>query len=78
MSELAHREYRVLGKIVRKLSDPDESIELLRGTALGGLGNEVVEELVSGFSDIPDMNLPEVNVRITGAALEIVPIAIYV
>jgi hypothetical protein len=78
MTELAHREYKVLGKIVRKLSDPNESIELLRGTALGGLGNDMVDELISAFKELPDMNLPTVAVRITGPAVEIVPIAIFV
>lgn len=78
MAELAHREYRVLAKIVRKIEDPNESIELLRGTALLGMGNDMLDELLGAFTELPDMNLPTVAVRVTGPALEIVPIAIFV
>lgn len=79
MTEISYREYRVLGKVVRKLEvNSEESIDLLSGTALGGVGEEMMNNLVSGFSDVPGMNLPRVDTRITGPALEIIPIAIFV
>jgi hypothetical protein len=37
MTEIEHKEYRLLGKVVRKIEEgSDETIDLLRGTGLGG------------------------------------------
>ena len=79
MVEISHREYRLFGKVVRKLdSDTEESIDLLRGTGLGGIGKEPLQQLVGAFDQMEGMNLPEVSTEIAGPALEIVPIAVFV
>jgi hypothetical protein len=79
MIEISHREYRLLGKVVRKIeADSDEFVDLLLGTGLGGIGREVLEELVNALAQAPGMNLPEIETQIAGPALEIVPIAIFV
>lgn len=79
MTELSNKEYHMLGKVVRKLEeDSEEPIDLLLGTALGGIGEDTVEQLVNVFADTPGMNLPTIQTKITGPALEIVPIAIFV
>lgn len=79
MAEVAHKEYRLLGKVVRKIeSSSDEGIDLLRGTGLGGVGEEMLDKILSGFNQMESMNLPQVSSNVPGPALEVVPIAIYV
>jgi len=79
MAELAHKEYRLLGKVVRKIeSTSAEGIDLLLGTGLGGVGDEALTGILSGFNEMEDMNLPDVSPKVPGPALEVVPIAIYV
>lgn len=79
MAEISHKEYCLFGKVVRKIEkDSDEVIELLRGTGLGGIGKEELKQLVETFNQAEGMNLPEVETEITGPALEVVPVAIFV
>ena len=79
MTEINHKEYRLLGKVVRKIEkETDESIDLLRGTGLGGIGKETLDELWGAFNQLEGMNLPEIKSEILGPALEVVPIAIFV
>jgi len=79
MTEISHKEYRLLGKVVRKIErDSTDSVDLLVGTGLGGIGKDTLQGLVGSFGQMPGMNLPEVVTEINGPALEIVPIAIYV
>lgn len=73
------KEYRLLGKVVRKIEEgSQETIDLLRGTGLGGVGQEALEELWGTLNQMEGMNLPEVRSEIGGRALEVVPIAIFV
>lgn len=79
MTEIEHKEYRLLGKVVRKIEkDSEETIDLLRGTGLGGIGKETLDTLLAPFNQLEGMNLPEVKTEVRGPALEIVPIAIFV
>jgi hypothetical protein len=80
MTELSHKEFRLLGKVVRNLSEEDEVIDLLRGTGLGGVSDEVLQELLAAFKEmeVQGFRLPRVETKIMAPALEVVPIAIYV
>lgn len=79
MTEIEHKEYRLLGKVVRKLeAGSGETIDLLRGTGLGGMKREKLMELFGAFSNIEGMNLPEIETELQSPALEVVPIAIFV
>lgn len=79
MTEVSYREYSLLGKVVRKVNDESEPpIDLLMGRSLRGLGDEVLEQLISALKGTPQMNLPEIRTKIPAPALEIVPIAVYV
>ena len=79
MTEISYKEYHLLGKVVRKIeADSADTVDLLLGTGLGGIGKDTLQELVGMFGQMPGMNLPEVETEISGPALEIVPIAIYV
>ncbi len=79
MSEIIFKEYRMLGKVVRKVDSEDDSpIDLLMGYALRGFNDEILEQFLDVFSNTPELNLPKVKTKIPAPALEIVPIAIYV
>ena len=79
MTEISHKEYRLFGKVVRKIEkETNESIDLLRGTGLGGMGKDILDELWNAFNQIEGMNLPKIESEIFGPALEVVPIAIFV
>jgi len=79
MAEIGYKEYRLLGKVVRKIEqDSEETIDLLRGTGLGGVGREALEQLWNAFNQMGQMNLPQVKSEISGPALEVVPIAIFI
>lgn len=79
MAEIAYKEYRLLGKVVRKIErDASETIDLLRGTGLGGVGREILEQLWNALNQMEKMNLPQVKSEVGGPALEVVPIAVYI
>lgn len=79
MAEISYKEYRLLGKVVRKVEqDTGDTIDLLRGTGLGGIGKEPLDQLWNAFNQIEQMNLPQVKSEISGPALEVVPIAVYI
>jgi hypothetical protein len=79
MSEISFKEFRLIGKVVRKVEpNSNDSIDLLSGTGLGGIGKDTLANLFLVFSQIEGMSLPEIETDISGPALEIVPIAIYV
>jgi hypothetical protein len=79
LTELAHKEFRVLGRVVRKLADNNtQSIDLLQGTSIGGMGDEVIGQLSTAFGSMEGMNLPKVETKISAPVLQLVPVAIYV
>lgn len=78
-TEISYKEYRLLGKVVHKIEqDSEKTIDLLRGTALGGVGREPLKELWNALNQIEQMNFPQINPEVSGPALEVVPIAIYI
>lgn len=79
MTEIAHKEYRMLGKVVRRIdAGAAESIELLGGTALGSLAKTQLDQFTTIFGQIEGVNLPPVQAQINGPALEVVPVAVFV
>ncbi len=81
LDELAHGEFRFLGKVVRNLSSHGgEAIDLLQGTGMGGVGDEMIETLLGGFRDAAQegLRLPEIRTRVEAPALQVVPVGVYV
>jgi len=79
MTEIAHKEFTLLGKVVRKLDrGSEEKVKLLRGTGMGSFGKKTLDQFVEAFSNMGDLEFPKPEVEIDGPALEIVPIAVFV
>lgn len=79
MTEINYKEFYLFGKVVRKIEATDESgIDLLSGTGLRGVGEDVLKQMVDALSSVRDANLPKIQTLISGPALEIVPIAVFV
>lgn len=80
MTELTRGEFRLLGKISRNIPGEAEGVDLLRGTAFGGLSDTILTEVLAGFGQAKaqGLNIPDVETKIRGPALQVIPIAIYV
>ncbi len=77
--ELPLGEYKVLGKIVRKV-DSNETIDWQDGTTLDSINLNLIEEFEKKLSDTGNiLNLPEIgSTKIEGKIIQIIPIAIFI
>lgn len=75
MVELAWREYRTLARVVGKIEQSDPGIDLIRDTGLGIIDDAQISQLTTSLQI---GNLPQLETKIAGPALQILPIAIYV
>ena len=80
MSEILGGRFKVLGKVIAIRKDESESIDLLRKTTLSMLSDEFLDEFFAAFKsdDMKQFNLPELVTKISGPALIVIPVAIYV
>lgn len=80
-SEVNDGNYYILGKVVKVIkSDSDETINLLRKTALGSVTVQTIEQMLSGFKDLESSGIknPEIVTEISGPCIQIYPVAIFV
>ncbi|OPY26019.1 MAG: hypothetical protein A4E28_02733 [Methanocella sp. PtaU1.Bin125] len=77
--ELPYGNFKLLGKVVRKVNE-GESYNLLRGSALSGIDDSILGQLLGGFSKIREggINIPELTTKVDSPAIQIIPIAIFV
>lgn len=79
VTEIPDAEFAVLGKVVRNLK-PGESINLLRGSALSGVSEQILEQLLDAFRSMGEQGLliPKLVTKIEAPALQIVPVSVFV
>jgi hypothetical protein len=78
-TELTNKEFRLFGKVIKVTPDSKDSLDLLSGTAIGSVKDEVLESLFSGINNNEaGLSLPKITRRISGPVIQIVPIAIYI
>ncbi|MFL9878090.1 hypothetical protein PQR63_06860 [Herbaspirillum rhizosphaerae] len=80
MSDLVDGEFRVLGKVIRSIATSDDSINLMRKTALSKMPSHVLEPLFAHLSSLGSeqgFDIPELSWQILGPAVQILPIAIF-
>lgn len=80
MSDLVDGHFKIIGKVIRSVDKPDESINLLRKTALSRTPPEIIRALTSGLHSLSQEKgfiIPDLNHEISGPAIQVLPIAIY-
>ena len=82
MNEIIDGQYRVIGKITKVIVDPNSSISLLRNTSFSLMRQSMLDSLFVGFksSEVQDagMVIPDISTTVTGPAVMILPIAIFI
>jgi hypothetical protein len=79
MANLVEGEFVVIGKVIRVV-DQDDSISLLRKTAMNVLPDESLSEMFAHFdalSAVQGYQIPKAEWRVHGPAVHILPVAIY-
>lgn len=78
-TELPYGEFRVLGKVIINIKE-GESVDLLRGSALSGLSEEILSPLLNGFREAGEkgIKIPDLITKIEAPAIQVIPISVYV
>lgn len=80
MSDLVDGQFKIIGKVIRSVSDSSDSINLLRKTALSKMPSTLMLEALGHLSALGSeegFSIPELKLEIEGPAIQILPIAIY-
>ena len=80
MSDLVDGRFRVIGKVIRSVSDASESISLIRNTPLSKLPTHMLGNfsgLLEALGTVHNFVVPEIRWEVPGPALQVLPIAIY-
>ncbi|MEW5823477.1 MAG: hypothetical protein AB1766_03920 [Pseudomonadota bacterium] len=80
MSDLVDGKFRVLGKVIRSLDSSDESISLIRKTALSKMPAPLLEQVFGQLATLgteQGFGIPSLTLEIPGPAIQILPVAIY-
>ncbi len=80
MSDLVDGQFKIIGKVIKSVSDSSDSINLLRKTALSKMPSNLILEALGHLSSLGSeqgFDIPELKVEIEGPAIQILPIAIY-
>lgn len=78
MSDIVDGTFHIVGKVVRVVEAPHDSINLLRKTPLAHTP-EILEELLRAFKNMDEgiFSMREMETEINGPAIQVLPIAIY-
>lgn len=80
MSDLVDGNFKVIGKVIRKITSAEDSISLLRNNALNLLPDELLDNvavLIKGLQVQHGIAIPDIRWQIPGPAIQVLPIAIY-
>jgi hypothetical protein len=80
MSDLVDGKFRVLGKVIRSLESSDESISLIRKTALSKMPAPLLEQVFEQLATLgteQGFGIPSLTLEIPGPAIQVLPVAIY-
>lgn len=80
MSDLVDGQFKIIGKVIKSVSDSSDSINLLRKTALSKMPSELLLQAIGHLSSLGSeqgFDIPELKMEIEGPAIQVLPIAIY-
>jgi hypothetical protein len=81
MNEIIDGEYKVLGKVTKVITtESSESINLLRNTSFSLLQTSMISQLTNSFNSGQNLGLQyqEIITEISGPAVQLIPISIFV
>jgi hypothetical protein len=80
MTELAHKDLRLFGKVLRNVGSQEDDVDLLQGTGLGIMGDEILNSLFSAFKEMGQagFEIPEITRYVKSPVLQVLPIAVYI
>jgi hypothetical protein len=80
MSDLVDGKFRVLGKVIRSLDSSNESISLIRKTALSKMPAPLLGKVFGQLATLgteQGFGIPSLTLEIPGPAIQVLPVAIY-
>lgn len=80
LSDIADGEFSVLGKITRIVNENStEDVNLLRKTSLSKFSNTLLEQMFSGFANMGDSGLKDLEIEtvIEAPVIQLIPISIF-
>lgn len=80
MSDLVDGRFSVLGKVIRSVAAGNDSISLLRKTALEKMPKGTLDEVFTALSNLKSEEgfaMPEILWEVPGPAIQVLPVAIY-
>jgi hypothetical protein len=79
VTDLARKNYMVLGKVIKTFTGNEMYFDLLEGTGAGALGKELMDQFMGTIklvrANLPE--IPEMQLKISAPVIQIMPIAIY-
>jgi hypothetical protein len=80
MSDLVDGTFRVVGKVVRSVTVNEDSISLLRKTAMSRVPADMRDALIAAFGTLTSQHgftMPAMEVEIKGPVMQVLPLAIF-
>ncbi len=74
---LREGEFRVVGKVTKVLQDGD-SINLTRRTVMGATGSDMAQDTIDGFRNVDELSLNVADPIVSGPAVQVLPMSIFV
>jgi len=79
MSDIVDGQFKIIGKVIRNVDD-NESIDLLRKSALSKMPPAILKQIFDALSSLGSTEgfvIPKLELEIRGPAVQVLPIAIY-
>lgn len=81
MSDLVEGQFKTLGKVIRVIEEgTDDTISLIRKTSLSMMPESILENMMDGFLQLSanqGFKIPEMEWKLKGPVIQIIPIAIF-
>lgn len=80
MSDLVDGHFNILGKVIRVIDNDQDSINLIRKTALSAVPENVLNTALAGISELSKtqgFKIPNMELETKGPVLQVLPIAIF-
>ena len=80
MSDLIDGKFKVLGKVIRSIDDENDSISLIRKTAMSKMPSSILTDMFSKLSELSEaqgFNIPKLEWEVKGPVIQVIPISIF-